>query len=112
MGGDPAVPPRRPNRFGGIGIAAEIADLHLRDAIGGHRAFRSLEIGFRRGRGVRHHAFLHELKVPIATVGMGYPDTRAHAPDENIRIDLYLKHAKHVVRLLAGFGSGAGDTAV
>ena len=50
-----------------------------------------------------NHAFLHELKVPIATAGMGYPDTRAHAPDENIRIDLYLKHAKHVVRLLAGF---------
>jgi len=54
-----------------------------------------------------NHAFLHELKVPVATAGMGYPDARVHAPDENIRIDLYLKHAKHVARLLAGFGSGA-----
>jgi acetylornithine deacetylase/succinyl-diaminopimelate desuccinylase-like protein len=52
-----------------------------------------------------NHAFLHELKVPIATAGMGYPDTRAHAPDENIRIDLYLKHAKHVVRLMSRFGN-------
>jgi len=52
-----------------------------------------------------NHAFLHELKVPVATAGMGYPDTRAHAPDENIRIDLYLMHAKHVARLLARFGS-------
>jgi acetylornithine deacetylase/succinyl-diaminopimelate desuccinylase-like protein len=51
-----------------------------------------------------NHAFLHELKVPVATAGMGHPDTRAHAPDENIRVDLYLKHAKHVARLLGSFG--------
>ena len=53
-----------------------------------------------------NHCFIHELGVPVATAGCGHPDTRAHAPDENIRIDLYLKHAKHVARLLAGF---AGD---
>jgi acetylornithine deacetylase/succinyl-diaminopimelate desuccinylase-like protein len=52
-----------------------------------------------------NHAFIHELKVPVATAGISHPDTRAHAPDENMRIDLYLKHAKHVVRLLARFGS-------
>jgi acetylornithine deacetylase/succinyl-diaminopimelate desuccinylase-like protein len=52
-----------------------------------------------------NHAFLHELNVPVATAGLGHPDTRAHAPDENIRIDLYLKHAKHVARLLEAFGS-------
>jgi acetylornithine deacetylase/succinyl-diaminopimelate desuccinylase-like protein len=55
-----------------------------------------------------NHAFLHELKVPVATAGLGYPDTRAHAPDENIRIDLYLKHAKHVARLLAAFAEQRG----
>jgi acetylornithine deacetylase/succinyl-diaminopimelate desuccinylase-like protein len=48
-------------------------------------------------------AFLRELKVPVATAGLGYPDTRAHAPDENIRIDLYLQHAKHFARLLTAF---------
>jgi acetylornithine deacetylase/succinyl-diaminopimelate desuccinylase-like protein len=52
-----------------------------------------------------NHAFLHELQVPVATAGMGYPDTRAHAPDENIRVDLYLKHARHVARLLEAFAS-------
>jgi acetylornithine deacetylase/succinyl-diaminopimelate desuccinylase-like protein len=52
------------------------------------------------------HSFIHILDLPIATAGLGYPDTRAHAPDENIRIDLYLKHAKHVARLLAAFGEG------
>jgi acetylornithine deacetylase/succinyl-diaminopimelate desuccinylase-like protein len=52
------------------------------------------------------HPFIHILGLPIATAGLGYPDTRAHAPDENIRVDLYLKHAKHVARLLAAFGEG------
>jgi acetylornithine deacetylase/succinyl-diaminopimelate desuccinylase-like protein len=51
-----------------------------------------------------NHVFLHELKVPVATAGIGHPDTRAHAPDENLRIDLYLKHARHVARLMEAFG--------
>jgi acetylornithine deacetylase/succinyl-diaminopimelate desuccinylase-like protein len=55
-----------------------------------------------------NHAFIHELKVPVATGGMGYPDTRAHAPDENIRIDLYLQHARHVARLLDAFADARG----
>jgi acetylornithine deacetylase/succinyl-diaminopimelate desuccinylase-like protein len=55
-----------------------------------------------------NHAFIHELGVPVATAGIGYPDTRAHAPDENLRIDLYLKHARHTARLLEAF---AGETA-
>ena len=49
------------------------------------------------------HAFIHILGLPIATAGMGYADTRAHAPDENLRVDHYLKHAKHVVRILEAF---------
>jgi acetylornithine deacetylase/succinyl-diaminopimelate desuccinylase-like protein len=52
-----------------------------------------------------NHSFLHELNVPVATAGLGYPDTRAHAPDENIRIDLYLQHARHVARLLKAFAT-------
>lgn len=50
-----------------------------------------------------NHAFIHELGVPVATAGLGHPDTRAHAPDENLRVDLYLKHAKHVARLMEAF---------
>jgi acetylornithine deacetylase/succinyl-diaminopimelate desuccinylase-like protein len=49
-------------------------------------------------------AFIKYLDVPISTIGMGYPNTRAHAPNENIRIDLYLKHARHVARILKAFG--------
>jgi len=55
-----------------------------------------------------NHAFLHALDVPVATAGMGYPDTRAHAPDENIRVDLYLQHARHVARLLQAFADHRG----
>ena len=50
-----------------------------------------------------NHPFVHELGLPVATAGLGHPDTRAHAPNENIRLDLYLKHAKHIVRVLREF---------
>jgi acetylornithine deacetylase/succinyl-diaminopimelate desuccinylase-like protein len=52
-----------------------------------------------------NHAFIETLGVPIATAGFGHPDTRAHAPDENLRVDYYVKHAKHVARLLDAFAS-------
>ena len=49
------------------------------------------------------YPFVHDLKLPVATAGLGYPDSRTHAPNENIRVDLYLKHARHVVRVLKEF---------
>lgn len=52
-----------------------------------------------------NHAFIHELGVPVATAGLGYPGTRAHAPDENLRVEDYLRHAKHVARLIDAFAS-------
>lgn len=51
-----------------------------------------------------NHPFVHDLGLPVATAGMGYPDTRTHAPNENIRIDLYLKHARHMARVMREFG--------
>jgi acetylornithine deacetylase/succinyl-diaminopimelate desuccinylase-like protein len=50
-----------------------------------------------------NHPFVHDLGLPVATAGMGYPDTRTHAPNENIRVDLYLKHARHIARILSEF---------
>jgi acetylornithine deacetylase/succinyl-diaminopimelate desuccinylase-like protein len=47
--------------------------------------------------------FVHDLHLPVATAGLGYPDTRAHAPNENARVDLYLKHAKHMARVIGKF---------
>ncbi|HSJ88701.1 MAG TPA: M20/M25/M40 family metallo-hydrolase [Anaerolineales bacterium] len=49
------------------------------------------------------HPFVHVLGLPVATAGIGYPDTKAHAPNENIRVDLYLKHARHMARIIEEF---------
>jgi len=51
-----------------------------------------------------NYPFIHDLGLPVATAGLGYPDSRAHAPNENIRLDLYLKHAKHMARFMVEFG--------
>ena len=51
------------------------------------------------------HPFVHVLGLPVATGGLGYPDTKAHAPNENIRIDLYLKHARHMARIIKEFAA-------
>lgn len=48
--------------------------------------------------------FQKALNVPIVTAGAGYPGTGAHAPNENLRLDLYLKAAKHMARILVEFG--------
>ncbi len=50
-----------------------------------------------------NYPFVHDLGLPVATMGHGYPDTKAHAPNENIRLDLYLKHAKHMARVITEF---------
>jgi|CXWL01.1.fsa_nt_gi acetylornithine deacetylase/succinyl-diaminopimelate desuccinylase-like protein len=50
-----------------------------------------------------NYPFVHDLGLPVVTMGHGYPDTKAHAPNENIRIDLYVLHAKHLVRVISEF---------
>jgi len=51
-----------------------------------------------------NHPFVHLLDLPVVTAGCGYPGTNAHAPNENIKLDLYLKHAKHIARIIDLFG--------
>jgi acetylornithine deacetylase/succinyl-diaminopimelate desuccinylase-like protein len=55
-----------------------------------------------------NHAFKHYLNLPIVTAGVGHPGTQAHAPNENMRLDLYLKGAKHILRILKDFGEAQG----
>ena len=52
-----------------------------------------------------NHAFIEHLDVPIATAGLGYPGTRAHAPDENIRIADFVRGVKHTARIMLMFGA-------
>jgi acetylornithine deacetylase/succinyl-diaminopimelate desuccinylase-like protein len=51
-----------------------------------------------------NHAFMHYLNVPIVSAGPGYPGGQAHAPNENMRIDLYVKAAQHIALILKAFG--------
>ncbi|MEJ2758861.1 MAG: M20/M25/M40 family metallo-hydrolase [Anaerolineales bacterium] len=50
-----------------------------------------------------NHVFLEELDLPVATAGVGYPGTKAHAPNETVVIEHYLKGAKHITRILKEF---------
>lgn len=52
-----------------------------------------------------NHVFIHNLNLPVATAGVSYPGTQAHAPNENLRLDLYLKGAQHIARILKEFGN-------
>jgi len=47
--------------------------------------------------------FIEYLHLPIATAGVGHPGALAHAPNENLRLDLYLKGAQHIARILKAF---------
>ena len=49
--------------------------------------------------------FMKYLGMPIITSGAGDPDSRAHAPNESISLDLYVKGAKHFARILKLMGS-------
>lgn len=44
------------------------------------------------------YPFVAGLRQPVVTCGVGYPGTRAHAPDENLRISDLLLGAKHTAR--------------
>lgn len=52
-----------------------------------------------------NHIFMELLDLPIVTAGIGDPGSQAHAPNENVRLDLYLKGARHIARILSAFGS-------
>jgi acetylornithine deacetylase/succinyl-diaminopimelate desuccinylase-like protein len=47
------------------------------------------------------HLFTEVLHVPIVTVGVGNPDSRIHAPNENIRIVDLMNGIRHTARILA-----------
>jgi acetylornithine deacetylase/succinyl-diaminopimelate desuccinylase-like protein len=53
-----------------------------------------------------NHAFVHNLHLPVVSAGIGYPGSQGHAPNENVRLDLYLKGAMHIARILKEFGQG------
>ncbi len=50
------------------------------------------------------HCVSEGLQVPIASSGIGFPDDKMHAPNENARIDYFLKGILHAAAILEAFG--------
>lgn len=56
------------------------------------------------------YAFAGPLgNIPVVSAGIGYADSRAHSPDENMRIEDFINGTRHLARILEGFaGIAAG----
>lgn len=50
------------------------------------------------------YAFARPLGIPVVTAGVGYGRNRTHAPDEHVRLGDFLNAARHIARILEGFG--------
>jgi acetylornithine deacetylase/succinyl-diaminopimelate desuccinylase-like protein len=50
-----------------------------------------------------NYLFIEYLNLPVISIGVGHPGAQIHSPNENLRLDLYLKGAKHLVRLMKAF---------
>jgi len=50
------------------------------------------------------YPFVAILGLPTADCGIGYPDAHIHAPDENIRIEDFLRGTKAIAALIGRFG--------
>jgi acetylornithine deacetylase/succinyl-diaminopimelate desuccinylase-like protein len=51
------------------------------------------------------YPFVKTLGLPTADCGIGYPEARGHAPDENIRLTDFLRSAKHIAAVLERFAT-------
>jgi acetylornithine deacetylase/succinyl-diaminopimelate desuccinylase-like protein len=51
------------------------------------------------------HPFSDTLGLPTADCGVGYPESRIHAPDENIRVADFVRGVQHVAAILERFAA-------
>lgn len=51
------------------------------------------------------HPFIHVLGLPVVTSGCGYPESRVHAPNENIRIPDFINGIRHTARIITRFAT-------
>ena len=50
------------------------------------------------------YPFVHVLQLPVATAGVGYPGSRAHAPNEHIRIADFVSGIRHTAYIVEALG--------
>ncbi len=48
-------------------------------------------------------SFVQHLQLPIVSAGVGYPNGRVHAPNENVRIDDLVRGIQHTARIIGRF---------
>ncbi len=46
------------------------------------------------------YPFTKVLGLPVASAGTSYPDSRAHAPNENIRLEDFVRGTKHIIAIM------------
>jgi acetylornithine deacetylase/succinyl-diaminopimelate desuccinylase-like protein len=51
-----------------------------------------------------NYPFIHTLGLPLVAAGVGYPGSQAHAPNENMRLDDFIKGTRHTARIIERFG--------
>ncbi len=50
------------------------------------------------------YAFARPLDIPVVTAGVGYANNHTHAPNEHVRLRDFVNAARHIARVLDGFG--------
>lgn len=50
------------------------------------------------------YPFVYGLKLPVASAGVGYPGSRAHAPNEHIRIADFITGTRHTAYIVEALG--------
>lgn len=55
-------------------------------------------------------SFVRHLGVPVANVGIGYPDSAAHAPNENVRIDDFINGIRQTARVFLGMAAAGSKS--
>lgn len=66
--------------------------------------YRPVQVSPSIGGSGPNHVFTQYLHLPIVSAGVGYPGAQIHAPNENLHLDLYLKGARHIARILKTYG--------
>ena len=51
------------------------------------------------------YAFAGPLGIPVVNAGVGYWNSRTHAPDEHVRLHDFLNGARHIARIIDGFAA-------
>lgn len=51
-----------------------------------------------------NHVFVHTLKLPVVSAGVGYPGSAIHAPNEHIRLHDFEQGIRHIAYLVEAMG--------